>query len=306
MPDDPDESFIVETILRRRPEGAPVGPTSAAMTPGDDAAVLPNHECVTVDAMVEGVHWDDRLGPWDVGWKLVAANASDINAMGGTPTWAVLTIALPRPLDRAWVTAFSEGLGAGLQQWNIALIGGDTTRSTGPKMVSLTVCGSAPLPVGRDGAQVGDDLWVSGPLGGPAAAFASPRADPAPLKRPTPPIGLGRQLAGIATAMMDLSDGLARDLPRLCRASEVGALVDPDAVPIHAQAAGSLSLAVGFGEEYELLFTAPTHRRDDVMATATAFGRTPVRIGRMRSTCMAELEGMAWPTPMFSHFGGDR
>ena len=160
--------------------------------------------------------------------------------------------------------------------------------------------------MGRDGAQVGDDLWVSGPLGGPAAAFASPRADPVPLKRPTPPIGLGRQLAGIATAMMDLSDGLARDLPRLCRASEVGALVDPDAVPIHAQAAGSLSLAVGFGEEYELLFTAPTDRRDDVMAAGTAFGRTPVRIGRMRSTCMAELEGMAWPTPMFSHFGGDQ
>ena len=306
MPDDPDESFIVDTVLRMRPEGAPVGPTSATMNPGGDAAVLPNHECVTVDAMVEGVHWDDRLSPRDVGWKLVAANASDINAMGGIPTWAVLTVALPRPLDRVWVEAFAEGLGAGLQRWNIALVGGDTTRSTGPKMVSLTVCGSAPHPVGRDGAQVGDDIWVSGPLGGAAAAFTRPRADPAPLRHPMPPIGLGRQLAGIATAMMDLSDGLARDLPRLCHASGVGAVVHPDTVPIHAEAAGSLPLAVGFGEEYELLFTAPPDRHDDVMTASAAFNRTPTRIGQIRSSLTAELDGMAWPKPLFTHFGGDQ
>jgi len=276
------------------------------MAPGDDAAVLPNHECITVDAMVEGVHWDERSNPRDVGWKLVAVNASDINAMGGTPTWAVLAIALPKPLDRAWVTAFAEGLGAGLQQWNITLVGGDTTRSTGPKMVSLTVCGCAPHPVGRDGAQVGDDVWVSGPLGGPAAVFTRPQADPAPLTHPTPPIGLGRRLAGLATAMMDLSDGLARDLPRLCRASGVGALIDPDTVPIHAAAAGSLSHAVGFGEEYELLFTAPTQHHDAIMAAAADFERTPTRIGRIQSTSATELRGRAWPNPLFSHFGGDQ
>ena len=84
--------------------------------------------------MVEGIHWDDRLSAEDVGWKLVACNASDINAMGGHPTWALLSIALPAPLDRGWVTDFARGLGAAMRRWNIVLAGGDTTRSTGPRM----------------------------------------------------------------------------------------------------------------------------------------------------------------------------
>ena len=306
MPDDPDESFIVDTVLRHRPEGAPHGSTSAPMNPGDDAAVVSDDQCVTVDAMVEGVHWDDRLHPEDVGWKLVACNASDINAMGGIPTWGVLTIALPRPVDRDWVEAFSRGMGAALDTWSIQLVGGDTTRSPGPKVVSLTLSGSMAAPIGRDGANPGDDLWVSGPLGGPAAVFASPELDPSPLARPKPPIGLGARLLGIANAMMDLSDGLARDLPRLCAASGVGAVVTPEALPIHPSAKGDTALAVGFGEEYELLFSAPPEHRSLVLSAAEAFGRTPSRVGVITAEHSVHLAGMPWPATLFSHFGADQ
>ena len=303
MPDDPDESFIVDTLLRSRPEGPPKGPSSALFNPGDDAAVLHDNACVTVDAMVEGVHWDERLSAADVGWKLVAVNASDINAMGGVPDWAVLTVAIPRPIDREWVHAFAQGLSQALDEWGITLVGGDTTRSPGAKMLSLTLSGQAQRPIGRDGAQPGEDIWVSGPLGAAAAGFFIAEADTSALRRPTPPVGMGASLADIATSMMDLSDGLARDLPRLCSASGVGALVDPAAIPVHPAVKHSLSMALGFGEEYELLFTAPRRFRERIMNVGAEHNRTPTRIGATNGSETAELEGQDWPALSFSHFG---
>ena len=139
--------------------------------PGDDAACVPGNAVVTVDAMVEGVHWDDKLSAADVGWKLVAVNASDINAMGALPQWAVLTLSVPQPADRIWVESFAHGLGQALEEWSIQLVGGDTTRSETNRMVSLTMTGTTEHPVGRTGAQPGDDIWVSGSLGGAAAGF---------------------------------------------------------------------------------------------------------------------------------------
>ena len=308
MPDDPDESFIVDTLLQARPEGPPRGSTSAPFAPGDDAAVVDFNRCVTVDAMIEGVHWDDALSAEDVGWKLAAVNASDINAMGAIPRWAVLTIAVPKPLDKPWIVGFSRGFGAALAEWGIQLVGGDTARSPGPRMLSLTLTGEAHHPIGRDGAQPGDDLWVSGPLGGAAAGFLLNGASTQALRRPHPPMGLGPSLVGIASAMMDLSDGLARDLPRLCAASGVGAEVEPTALPLHPEldrAEDPLSLAVGFGEEYELLFTAPPTHRDAISQTAAKHNRKPTRIGTIQRATGVALVGMPWPALAFSHFGGD-
>jgi thiamine-monophosphate kinase len=307
MPDDPDESFIVDTLLEARPEGPPRGSTSAPFAPGDDAAVVEFDRCVTVDAMIEGVHWDDALSAEDVGWKLAAVNASDINAMGAVPRWAVLTIAVPTPLDKSWIRGFSRGFGAALAEWNIQLVGGDTARSPGPRMLSLTLTGEAQNPIGRDGAQPGDDIWVSGPLGGAAAGFLLNGASTEALRRPHPPMGLGPGLVGIASAMMDLSDGLARDLPRLCTASGVGAEVEPTALPLHPnldQAEDPLPLAVGFGEEYELLFTAPPAHRDAIRQMAAQHNRDPSRIGIINEASGATLVGMQWPALAFSHFGG--
>jgi len=259
--------------------------------------------------MVEGIHWDAKLSAADVGWKVVAANASDINAMGGNPTWAVLAIALPRPLDREWVTNFAQGMGKALNTWNIQLIGGDTTASPGPRMASLTLGGDAPAPVGRNGAQVGDDVWVSGTLGGAAAGFC--RADAPPgaqekLRRPQPPIGLGPALVGTASAMMDISDGLSQDLPRLCSASGVGAEIDVQKIPVDAALTGmvdALDCALGFGEDYELLFTAPPHSRQQVVTACKMYAREPARIGTVTAGSKAKLNDRPWPPLKFSHFG---
>jgi thiamine-monophosphate kinase len=318
MPDDPDESFVIDTLLRGR-RGCSTRPVSAAdagvplFAPGDDAAMVAKDMAITVDTMVEGVHWDDRMSASDVGWKLVAANASDINAMAGIPTWGLLSIALPAPLDRAWVSDFAQGLGDALSAWTIDLVGGDTTRSTGARMVSLTLAGRVPRPIGRNGAKPGQTLWVSGPLGGPAAGFFSDCPHPdalEALRRPHPPIGLGAALSetGAIGAMMDLSDGLARDLPRLCSASDVGAVVDPSALPPHPGLTidtAAVSMMTGFGEEYALLFTADPTASTDIIDTCTAHGQQPSPIGIIDTHGTARLSGMDWPTLLFSHFGGE-
>jgi thiamine-monophosphate kinase len=316
MPDDPDESFVIEILLSQRVPDAPsmVGSSDIGVglyAPGDDAAMVTPATCVTVDSMVEGIHWDAKLSAEDVGWKVVAVNASDINAMGAKPTWALLAIALPRPLDRAWVEDFARGMGKALSAWNIHLVGGDTTASPGPRMVSLTLCGDVSTPLGRNGAQVGDDVWVSGSLGGAAAGFylsdASTSAQ-AKLRRPQPPIGLGPALVGTASAMMDLSDGLSRDLPRLCSASGVGAEIDSLSIPLDPALTGrmdALDYAVGFGEDYELLFTAPPHSREHVGSVCQSFQRAPARIGVITAGAEAKLKDQPWPPLKFSHFGGE-
>ena len=313
MPDDPDEPFVIDTILAEC--GAPIAPEAEAhalsvFAAGDDAAMVDARTAVTVDTMVEHVHWDERLSAADVGWKLVACNASDINAMGGQPSWALLSIALPTPLDRQWVTDFAAGLGAAMRQWNVVLAGGDTTRSPGPRMVSLTLAGDVPRVIGRHGASEGDEVWVSGPLGGPAAGFAMTHSANPALRRPTPPIGLGQRLAasGCVSAMMDLSDDLGQDLTRLCKASGVGALINPDRLPAHPDARGAsdaISLMTAFGEEYELLFTAAPDSRERIQAAAAAFDRRPVCIGLVDDNTHsgARLDGREWPEPRFTHFG---
>ena len=190
-----------------------------------------------------------------MGRKLVAVNASDIAACGGRADWALLTLCLPQPLDMAWVQDFARGLREALGP--VPLLGGDTTRSPGPRMVSLTLGGRLEgPPLLRSTAGPNQDLWVSGRLGAAADAFHG-EGPLEPLVDPSPPLDLGPRLArdGLATAAMDLSDGLAADLRRLCRASGVGALVD--AVPTST----TLQRALGFGDDYELLFTAhPRHR----------------------------------------------
>lgn len=296
--EDPDEAFVVAAAARiggARPGGFGIG---------DDAALLDHDEVVTTDTMVEGVHWDGRLSAADVGWKLVAVNVSDIGAMGGTPRWAVLATALPAPLDREWVTGFFAGMQEALQAWGLVLVGGDTTRSPGPRMVSLTVGGVAPRPARRSAALPGHDLWVTGELGLAAEAFLAPNPSPvaiAWLRRPRPPVAFGAALAGagLVHAMLDLSDGLARDLGRLCRASGVGALVDPALLPTHRP----LAEAVAFGEDYQLCFTAPPEAATAICSLATMHGVLVTRVGRLTEGREPRLVGGApWPAPRFDHF----
>jgi thiamine-monophosphate kinase len=307
MPDDPGESSIIATLLSGRP--APDG-FLARIDAGDDVAVLPDGTAVGTDLMVEGVHWDDRLTPEDVGWKLVAVNASDLGATGARPAWATLVLALPRPIDAGWVAGFTRGLHAGLAEHGIRLIGGDTTRSPGPRFAALTMGGPAPHPVPRDGARPGHRVWVSGTLGDAAAGFHHGGEGLAWLRRPRPPVRLGLALAetGLVSAMMDLSDGLARDLGRMVAASGCAARVDASCLPASPQVRGApdrLALQTAFGEDYQLLFTAPATADAAVRAVAEAEGARVTPIGTCAEGSGAHLRDGPWPAPGFSHFAGE-
>ncbi len=266
---------------------------------------------LTCDTLVEGVHWDKRLSAEDVGWKAVAVNASDIAAMGGRPTWALLALSLPAPVCGDWVEGFARGLHAALDRWGIALVGGDTTRSPGLCSVGISMGGTCTRPIPRSGARVGDALWVTGCPGRAALGFY--RDDPdglAALRRPTPPVAFGAGLAALpVTAMMDVSDGLATDLPRLCAASGVGAAVDPRRLPVTAALGADperLALQVAFGDDYELLFTAPPSAADAVRDLAAQEGVTVTEIGRITAEGGARLSRGEWPAPRFRHFRGSR
>ncbi|HEY5887252.1 MAG TPA: thiamine-phosphate kinase [Acidimicrobiales bacterium] len=252
---------------------------------GDDCAVLADGSLVATDLLVEGVHFrSDWARPTDIGFKALAVNLSDIAAMGGTPESAVVAVALPQ--DRP---GLADDLLAGLiecaEQFACPLVGGDT--SAGPELfIAVTVTGRSMKPVLRSGAGPGETVFVTGPLGAAAATLALLEAgEPAPtaaaLHRPLPRLDEGRVAASArATAMLDLSDGLAADLPRIARASGVGIEVDPDAIPVAEGA--TTAQAVGGGDDYELCFTAA-----DPAAVRALFARaglrTPVAIGTTTS-----------------------
>jgi thiamine-monophosphate kinase len=236
---------------------------------GDDCAVLEGGRLICTDLLVDGVHFRSSwASPEDIGWKALAVNLSDIAAMGGEPEAAVAAVALPEGVS---ADAVLEGLLRCGEAFGCELVGGDT--STGPELfVAVTVTGRADRPVLRSGAQPGDTVFVTGPLGGAAAVLArldagEPVADPSALHRPVPRLAEGRAAAAAgATAMLDLSDGLALDARRLAEASGVRIELDPDRIPVAEGA--SLEQAVGGGDDYELCFTAP-----EPLAGTIAVGR---------------------------------
>ena len=281
---------------------APLATHAAARDLRDDAAVwLPplGHEVVlTHDTLAAGVHYLAGDPPSDVAWKLLAVNLSDLAAMGATPVGVLLGLTLGDGCDAAWVRGFVGGLGRALGHFGVALFGGDTVRWGHAAVLGCTAVGTVMRgrALGRAGAQVGDALWVSGTIGdaglGLAIAHKVP-AQPDPhtkflltrYRRPDPRVALGRRLAGLATACMDVSDGLLIDAERLAQASGVGIALDLTAVPVSAAAAARtlatdaarLALATA-GDDYELVFTAPPHA--DVAALATA--KVPLtRIGHV-------------------------
>ncbi len=263
---------------------------------GDDGAILrppAGHELVIVtDTLNSGVHVPESTAAYDVGWKALAVNLSDLAAMGATPAWCTLALSLPSP-DDAWLDACIDGFLALAEQHDIALVGGDTTR--GPLSLTVTACGfvATGTALRRDAAKVGDDIWVSGTLGDAALALrevlqgkSCVDALRARLDRPAPRCALGRSLAGIAHACIDVSDGVLQDLGHICVASGVGAEVQLDALPasdaLAAQAEGieRWRLQSG-GDDYELCFTADPSRRDGLMKLSGSLGVRLTRVGRI-------------------------
>jgi thiamine-monophosphate kinase len=306
-----DEDVVIATLLRARGADGSARDHEGWVDAGDDAAVVDHGLAVTVDALVEGVHFDRRLSPEDVGYKTLAVSVSDLAAVGARPSWAVLALALPAS-DPAWVDGFARGLADACARWGVRLVGGDTVRTPGPRTASLTLGGTCvAAPRRRSGARPGDDLWVTGTLGLASAGWrldAPPAAALAALRRPDPPLAFALDLAldGLATAGMDLSDGLARDLPRLCAASRVGAVVDADALPGDpCLGSDAVDHQLRGGEDFQLLFTAPPGHADALRALAARHGVRLTRVGRIEPGDAPRLAQGSWPTPAWAHFAVD-
>ena len=246
---------------------------------GDDCArvvVGPGMElAVTTDLLIEGRHFLPGADARKLGHKALAVNLSDLAACGATPRWITLALALPAA-DETWVGAFAEGLFALADRHGVDLVGGDTTR--GPLCIDITALGEVPEgeALSRAGARVGDDLWVSGALGGAALALPHPEIAGAArrLHEPEPRVALGEKLRGLASAAIDVSDGFAGDLGHILERSGVGAVVRYADIPKDAAFAGlqdpdlERRCVLSGGDDYELLFTAPKKARSAVEALA--------------------------------------
>lgn len=271
---------------------------------GDDCALVGVATglelAVSTDMLVEGVHFFAGTDAQRLGYKVLAVNLSDLAAMGAVPRYATLALALPR-VEEAWLAAFSRGFFELADAHEVELIGGDTTR--GPLTLCVTVFGEVPAGAAtkRSGARAGDEIWVSGALGDAALGLAHLRGEGeltpdqatyavARLERPTARVALGRALRGVATAMLDISDGLAGDLRHIAQASGVDAVVQADALPLSAELAPAfaalpleqrLRLVAGGGDDYELCFTAPPSQQEAVRVAGARSSVTVTKIGNV-------------------------
>ncbi|OZB53021.1 MAG: thiamine-phosphate kinase [Stenotrophomonas sp. 14-69-23] len=308
-----DEFALIERIARRTRARADI-----VLGIGDDAALLqpaPGQQlAVTADTLNAGVHFPAESAPADIGWKALAANLSDLAAMGAVPAWCTLSLSLPQA-EGDWLDAFADGLFALADASGIAVVGGDTTR--GPLSISITAMGQVPAAqaLRRDGARVGDDIWVSGHPGEAAGALRlwqqgrldvrSVVADAAHerlrqrLQRPMPRLSLGLALRNCAHAAADVSDGLLADLGHIASRSGVAAVLQADAVPLSAALrtalgdAAALDCALRGGDDYELCFTAAPERRQAVQALAADLALPLARIGVIAEGRGVHCEGDA-------------
>jgi thiamine-monophosphate kinase len=275
---------------------------NAVLGVGDDAALVDVSNgmdlAVSTDTMVSGTHFFPDVHPENLGHKALAVNLSDMAAMGAMPYWAMLALTLPT-VDDAWLESFAKGFFDLAEEFNVSLIGGDTTR--GPLSFTVTIMGEVPAGAAlrRNGAKAGNDVWVSGNIGDAALAVAHrhgklvlTEADyheaVMRLYEPTPRVALGQALRGMATAAIDVSDGLLADLGHICRLSGVGATVDLNAIPVsaigarHAGSDAGLTAIVAGGDDYELCFTAPANARESIQDLTDMLNIPLSRIGQIR------------------------
>jgi thiamine-monophosphate kinase len=303
----------------------------ALLGAGDDCALIAPEAgaafAVSTDMLVEGRHFLAGADAAKLGHKALAVNLSDLAAMGAAPRYATLALSLP-DADEDWLAQFTRGFCALADAFGVELIGGDTTR--GPRNISVTVIGAVPpqLALRRDGARVGDDIWLSGCTGDAGLALAHLRAGVplsgaalahclARLHTPVPCVALGLALRGIATSAIDVSDGLTADLGHIGERSGVAlALRDPALPRSRAlqdcadQRLAQECLLAG-GDDYELAFTAAPQARGRLAALAGELGLALTRIGTVRagepglvSVCDAAGARMRIEKKGFDHFGG--
>ncbi len=286
----------------------------------DDAAVLDIGDeklVLTHDMIVEGVHYLPDDPPADVAWKLVAVNLSDLAAKGAKPIGALLGYVLG---DEEWDRAFAEGLKAALNAFDLPLLGGDTVAmpAGAPRALGLTALGVAGERVpGRDGAQSGDDLWLSGTIGDAGAGLAllqRGESGPATLveryRSPRPRLEAGQKLAALVSAMMDVSDGLLIDAARMAAASGCAARIELDALPLSealialdGEKSDARLAAATAGDDYELLFAAAPDGATDILALAEEIGLSLTRIGAFAGGHGLTLVDRGRPVPLPARLG---
>jgi thiamine-monophosphate kinase len=300
---------------------------SAVLGVGDDAALIditPGHQlAVSTDMLVSERHFFADADPFKLGHKSLAVNLSDMAAMGATPRWATLSLALPE-VNEAWLQKFSDGFFALADKHHVALIGGDTTK--GPLNICVTIMGETKpdQALRRDGAKVGDEIWVSGTLGDAALALAALQncipltpdelvQCELALHTPQPQVALGMALRGIAHSAIDVSDGLLADLGHIIERSKLGAEIYLAKLPAStimrkrlAEPLAQQCLLAG-GDDYQLCFTAPLLAHEQVIAAGSKANVTLTCVGRTtKSTGLIVLDADNRPMNIhakgFDHF----
>lgn len=270
---------------------------------GDDGAICKppaGHELViTTDMLVAGVHFPDGTSARAIGHKSLAVNLSDLAAMGARPAWFTLSLSLPS-VDTAWLAEFAQGLHALAQIHGITLVGGDTVK--GPLVMSIQACGFIPIGGGllRTGASPGDQIFVTGTLGDAALELMHLRSQNKPIQSgahpnleklnyPCPRVAEGMSILSLASAAIDISDGLCSDLGHILQASDVGARIELESLPLSGKYKKSLDetgwdLALYGGDDYELCFTVPADRVAELQLIAQEWSCPLTHIGIIEST----------------------
>lgn len=332
-----DEFALIQRYFASLTPGVAV-PRQVVLGVGDDCALLevPSHQqlAVSIDTLVSGVHFLPDTHPKDIAYKALAVNLSDLAAMGASPAWFTLALTLPE-VDEQWLQPFALGLALLSEQFNIPLVGGDTTR--GPLTITIQVAGHVlqGTALRRSGAVAGDDLYVSGVLGWGSLGLAAlgykhliklPEEVAGKLEaelmlsethkqcaldkllRPMPRVSLGIALRELASSCIDISDGIIADLGHLVAASGIGVQLDLSQLPI-APALTALPFPVqmayaSFGDDYELLFSAPVHQRQAIEALQSSLQLPITRIGSFSSELegIVDMEGHAVSVKGYNHF----
>lgn len=312
------EFDIIQRFFARPALGATLGV-------GDDSALVRIADgmelAVSTDTLVSGTHFLSDTDPYLLGHKTLAVNLSDLAAMGAVPRWATLAMSMPS-VDENWLQRFSAGFFALAEEYDVELVGGDTTR--GPLSLSVTIMGEVPEgeALRRDGAKVGDDVWVSGLLGMAALGLAHLQGNLtlseddrlsclAALYQPQPRVALGLALRGIAHSAIDISDGLLADIGHILKKSNVGAALQFSAIPkvkiYDIEESLFEHCVLAGGDDYELCFTAPAARDEEIKAIALKLQLPLTRIGSINvgkdcTVCTAEGNIMNIRESGYDHF----
>ena len=289
------EFSLIEKFFDR-----PSGRNDVVLGIGDDCAIVTpqGHDqlALSIDTLVSGVHFLDDTDPRGLGHKALAVNLSDLAASGAKPAWCSLALTLPA-IDEAWLSEFSAGFFALASQHGISLIGGDTTQ--GPLSITVQVIGTIPegKALLRSGAKANDLIYVSGMIGDAGLGLlgrqgSSSIEDPtlyAALEMPNPRVALGQALQGIASACIDISDGLAADLGHILEQSRVGAKIEWEQLPLsrpvreYVAQTEDLAFPLKTGDDYELCFTVPPHHQNEVERMLLQLDLKGACIGRIES-----------------------